>query len=175
MFTFAALTGSAATSFAQNPDQPKPAIVRPERMPDGFSLLRQLGLSQEQAQQLRKFNQEQRPKMEAAHHNLRTANDELDAAIYADTIDDAVIAEKVRNVESAQSAMIRLRYENELAIRKLLTPEQLVRFREARERLQQLRTNMPQRRGGPQPMRRGDGPGQPSVDRNNRNQPTKRN
>lgn len=148
--------GIAGQAVAQEPDDPKPSQGRPERLPDGINLLRQLGLSPEQAQSLRRLNQTQRPKMEAAQREFRAANEELDAAIYADTIDDELIAQRVARVETAQAALGRLRFENELAIRKLLTPEQLIRFREARERMRQIRDSFQNRRPDGPPMRRGD-------------------
>jgi Spy/CpxP family protein refolding chaperone len=75
-------------------------------------------------------------------------------AIYADTVSDADFQTSLTEFRAAQSEMARLRFESELAVRKILTPEQLVRFRELRRKFAEEReTKMRDRR-----MRRGGGP-----------------
>lgn len=100
------------------------------------NLLRQLNLSREQIQLIRRNNMARRPLMTAAQSRLREANRQLDQAIYADIIDEAAISARTLEAQEAQSDLIRLRSEGELAIRKVLTPDQLRVFRELRERFE---------------------------------------
>ena len=80
----------------------------------------------------------------------------------ADTVSDEEVQARLKEVQAAQAELVRLRFENELAVRKVLTPEQLVRFRELRQRFEQMRENFQDKRrdmrrdGGLPPMQ--DGP-----------------
>jgi Spy/CpxP family protein refolding chaperone len=115
------------------------------RQGDRGQLLRELGLSQEQFQQIRRMNQERKPVMEAAHRRLNEANRALDQAIYADTLNEQDIEAKVKEAQAAQADMVRLRFMNELQVRKILTPEQLVKFRDLREKFERMRENFKER------------------------------
>jgi Spy/CpxP family protein refolding chaperone len=110
------------------PPFPGPDAKRP-------NLLRILGLSPEQMQQIKRMNQARKPEMDAAAVRLRMANRALDEAIYADTVDDAVFQARLKDLQLAQAEMARLRFTMELNVRKILTPDQLSRFRELRRRL----------------------------------------
>lgn len=129
---------------AQPPDvhQPPPNQAQDVR----GNMLRQLGLSREQFQQIRRMNAERRPMMEEAQRRFHEANRALDTAIYADQVNDADVQARLKDVQLAQAEVQRLRYMNELAVRRLLTPEQLVRFRELRERFEQARDDLENRR-----------------------------
>ena len=116
------------------------------RQGDRGQLLRELGLSQEQFQQIRRMNQERKPIMEAAHRRLNEANRALDQAIYADTLNEQDIEAKMKEVQAAQADMVRLRFMNELQVRKILTPEQLVKFRDLREKFERMREDFKDRR-----------------------------
>ena len=106
-----------------------------------------LGLSPEQMKEIGRLNRERRPKMQAAQQRLRESVRALDAAIYADTVDDAEVRLRLREHQDAQSEIARLRFEGELAMRKVLSPEQLVKFREVRQRFNAARErNQRQRR-----------------------------
>ena len=120
------------------PQNPPPNDERP-------NILAQLGLSQEQVRAFRKANQEHRPLMDAAQKRLREANRDLDIAIYSDTVSEEVFQVKLRAFQEAQGEVTRLRFQNELTIRKLLTPEQLNLFREIRRRFAAARDFMQQR------------------------------
>lgn len=122
-------------TFAQDgppPQGPPPNDERP-------NVLAQLGLSPEQIRGFRKANQEHRPQMEAAQRRLREANRDLDLAIYSDTVSEDAFQSKLRVFQDAQAEVTRLRFQNELAIRNLLTPEQLTLFREIRRRFANAR------------------------------------
>lgn len=118
------------------------------------NLMRRLGLSKEQIQQIRKLNGQRGPLMQEAQRKLRDANRLLDQAIYADSVDDAVVEARLRDLNAAQAEVARIRALSELEIRKVLTPSQLIQFREIRDQFRDRREeNMNDRR----PMRRPDG------------------
>ena len=120
---------SLATAKAQRlDDRPPKDNFRPQQ------ILRELGLSKEQIQQIRQIHEEKRQQMETAQMRLRDANRSLDQAIYADAVNEADIQARLKEVQTAQSEVIKIRNMTELAVRKVLTPEQLAKFRDVREK-----------------------------------------
>lgn len=109
------------------------------------NVLRQLGLSPDQVQQIRRMNQERKPLMDAAQRRFREANQALDEAIYADQVNEVDIQGRLKEVQLAQAEVARVRYMNELSVRKILTPEQLTRFRDLRQRFEQVRERIKDR------------------------------
>ncbi len=134
--------------------------------------LRQLGLSQEQFQRIRRLNQERKPVMDAAQVRLRQANRALDEIIYADNASDVDIQARLKDFQTAQAEVARIRFMNELSVRRILTPEQLTRFRQLRVRFEQLRPGndrpMPENAARPLENRR---PVQKFLKPNIRNRP----
>lgn len=122
------LQGAGASAEAD----PTPAA---DRKPN---LLSQLGLSRDQIQQIRKLNIERKPLMQAAQFRVRDANRLLDEAIYADSTNDTDIDARIKELQSAQASLIAIRSSNELAVRRLLSPDQLLRFRDLRSRFEQM-------------------------------------
>jgi Spy/CpxP family protein refolding chaperone len=111
------------------------------------NILREIGLSPDQMRQLRRLNMERRPLMEEAQRQLREANRLLDDAIYADEVNDADVQSRLKEAQRAQAEVFRIRSTSELAIRKILTPDQLVRFRELRKVFEdEMRENVKRRR-----------------------------
>ncbi len=96
-----------------------------------------LGLTPEQVMRIRKSNRQSRLKMRNAQTRFREAKDELDNLIYSDSIDEETLQVKLREVVQAQGEITRIRARSELAVRSVLTPEQLVKFRELRKRRKQ--------------------------------------
>lgn len=146
--------------FAQNGEpveEPKGAPLNAGQR--GPELLRQLGLSREQIQQIRRLNMQRRPLLEEAQKKVAEANRALDEAIYADQVDETALAALLKQYQLAQAEVIKIRSMNELAIRKILTPEQLTKFRELRRRFAEMRERVQQRRqnngqpGNQMPMR----------------------
>jgi Spy/CpxP family protein refolding chaperone len=119
----------------QPQDVQRPASNQPEDTRG--NMLRQLGLSREQIQQIRRLNAERKPLMDEAQKRFREANRALDEAIYADNVSDADVQARLKDVHLAQSEVVRIRSMNELAVRRILTPEQLVHFRDLRQRFEQ--------------------------------------
>lgn len=129
----------ATSAFGQEPqDEQGPP---PERPMEHMNILRDLGLSQDQVRQMRLINQDVRTKRQTARKRMNEASRNLDQAVYADTVDDALITQQLKEFQNAQGEMAKVNFENELAIRKVLTPEQLVRFREIRQNFQRQRQN----------------------------------
>jgi Spy/CpxP family protein refolding chaperone len=135
----------SASAFGQDGPPPMDGQRPPNERPD---ILAQLGLSPEQVQQFRKLNLVHRPLMNEAQQRVREATKDLDMAIYADVVNDDAVREKLKAFQAAHAEVNRLRFANELAIRKILTLEQLQRFREFRRRMADARQN----------QRQGDGP-----------------
>lgn len=111
------------------------------------NMLRQLGLSKEQIQRLRHVNAERRPQMDSAQARLREATRALDEAIYADQMVESDIQGRLKEMQLAQAEVFKIRTMNELAVRKILTPDQLMRFRTMRQRFENARNNMQNRPG----------------------------
>jgi len=141
-----------------------PDMDRPERQ---RVLKRVLGLSDEQMTAIRNINMEIRPKMRLAAQKVRMARVELDKAIYADTLDEGVLRERLRDMVEAEAEVTRLRTMSEVAVRKVLTPEQLVRFRQLRQRFERqrgpARDRMPMRPRQPMKREQPGGPPPPVV------------
>ncbi|HMJ09705.1 MAG TPA: periplasmic heavy metal sensor [Pyrinomonadaceae bacterium] len=139
------LAFSVVSAAAQNQTPPPEAgktaddVKRPDV--DRPNLLLELGLSREQIRQIRRINADRKPLMEQAQRTMREAVRALDTAIYADTVNDSDVTARVIDFQTAQAEVARIRFESELAIRKILTPDQLVRFREVRRRFEEARKN----------------------------------
>jgi Spy/CpxP family protein refolding chaperone len=139
-----AMSGAALGQDGPPPDDPPPGDRQDDRRPN---LLAELGLSPEQVQQIRKMNQERRPLMMRAQRRMREANRDLDIAIYADNFSDADFQARLKEFQAAQADMARLRFESEMSVRKVLTAEQIVKFRQLRaEFAPRRRDNMQNRR-----------------------------
>jgi len=133
---------------------------RGDRRPNLFA---ELGLAPEQVQEIRRQNQERRPQMQAARRRMGDAQRNLDMAIYADTVvSEAEFQSRLKEFQAAEAELAQVRFAGELAVRKVLTPEQLVRFRELRRRFAEeargrFENGRPLRdgRGGPPPVKDG--------------------
>ena len=110
------------------------------------NLMAELGLTQNQRQQIRRINVEKRPLLREAQQRLREANRNLDQAIYANNVIESEIQARLKEVQTAQAELIKMRLTNELAVRRLLTAEQLSKFRDLRERFSREMENNQDRR-----------------------------
>lgn len=125
------LCGLNALAQDENP-QPNQDAKRPNQQ---VRMLQALGLTPEQVQQIRRINAERRPITQEAQIKLRTANRALDLAIYSEAANEDEIKEKMKDVQLAQAELIKVRTLTEYQIRRVLTNEQLEKFRTLRERL----------------------------------------
>ncbi len=133
LISLAALILGSVSIFAQEETpQTTPGADKPVRQ---VRILQELGLTREQIQQIRRINVQRRPLMQESQQNLRLANRALDLAIYSETATEDDIREKMKAVQLAQAEQIKVRTFTEYQIRRVLTPEQLEKFRQLRERM----------------------------------------
>ncbi|HXG83225.1 MAG TPA: periplasmic heavy metal sensor [Pyrinomonadaceae bacterium] len=133
------LAAFLAFSFSPVKAQDESAPEVSNRQPGGNrrpNLLAELNLSPEQIREIRRVNREDRFARRAAQQRLREANRNLDQAIYSDTVDEANIQLLVKELQAAQTEAIKFRTASELAVRKILTSQQLAKFREMRSQFQ---------------------------------------
>jgi Spy/CpxP family protein refolding chaperone len=135
--------GGFASVRAQDADAPE----APREIGAG-GLLRALNLTPEQRSQIKEIRRETEPQVRALGMRLMQARRALDEAIYADNPDEKVIEARVRELSTAQAAVVRMRTFTELKIRRVLSSEQLNAFRQLQRRprrqLRQQRMNQPQ-------------------------------
>lgn len=105
------------------------------------NLLQLLNLTADQLQQIRFVNQETRESVRAANTRLREARRALDAAIYADSPNQAEVEQFASQLGQAQTEAIKIRAAVEFRIRQILTNEQLIRFRDLRRQFEQKLKN----------------------------------
>ncbi len=129
--------GSTARAQAVQDAPPRPEGAAPPAGPrDEISLLRLLNLTPEQIEQLRAIRQQSDLEGRPLMRRLNQARRALDEAIYADDLDENLIRERASEVAAAQAALFRLRTQAELRVRRVLTAEQLQRFRDLRREAQ---------------------------------------
>jgi len=153
----ALLTVSFSTVKAQDETAPTDTPVQNFNKKPRPNLLAELELTQEQIRQIRRLNREKQPLLREAQQRLGEAKRNLDLAIYADTIDESDFQAKLKEVQTAQAEVFKIRSATEFAVRKLLDPRQLVKFREVRQRFAQAienRLNQPGNRRQNNPNRR---------------------
>ncbi len=149
----AILGGTAALAAAQPMDRERGG------RPDLATLQRDLGLSDEQATQLRGIWSESRKAAIRRHADLSIARMELEEALEAPSVDEKLVASRVRAVSDLQAAAVKARVDQRLALRKVLTPEQQQKMRSMmRGHLRDVRQMPPRRR-----MQRRMGPEQPPA------------
>lgn len=133
LLTVSAFSGVSAQENIQDENQNPRQADRP------FRIMQELGLTGEQIQQIRRINQARRPIMQEAQRRWRLANRDLDLAVYADDSTDERVKELTKAAQLAQAELLKERTLTEYLIRKVLTPEQLVKFRNLRQQLIQDR------------------------------------
>jgi len=141
--------GLAITALGQDPAAP----LAPAPPDDP---IRQLNLTPEQRQQIRRLTAETRDERQTTNQRLRAANAALDQALDADPLDENVVEPRINEVAAAQAAQTRMRAHFEMRIRRLLNSEQLAVLR--RLHLQIRDVLAPQRQNNPTNPRR------PNVD-----------
>jgi Spy/CpxP family protein refolding chaperone len=96
------------------------------------TLKQQLGLSDQQAAELQRLRSEEQKQAIRRQADLAVARMELQEALAAKPVDEKLVAAKTKAVADLQTAALQARVNAQLAVRKVLTPEQ-------QEKLQQLR------------------------------------
>lgn len=110
------------------------------------NLLTELDLSQEQIRQIRRINADKKPLLREAQQKVREANRNLDQAIYADESNETEIQARLKAVQLAQAEVIKIRSSTEFAVRRVLNPNQLVKFREIRQMFTERMESVPNAR-----------------------------
>ncbi len=112
------------------------------------NLKAELGLTEVQQADIRKA-------MEAAHRDrlrkstdLKIANLDLKSLLRAEKVDEKAVAAKLAEAQAAQAALLKLRVDTALAMKRVLTPEQ-------QKKLAEMRAEPGHRRLGQRMMRRG--------------------
>jgi Spy/CpxP family protein refolding chaperone len=131
VFAVALLLFYPPQSFAQNA---APQQQQEEAPPAdaAAALLSQLNLTPEQVSQMREIREQSVPQAQALTRRLNQARRALDESIYSDALDETLVRQRAREVAEAQAALVQLRAQTELRVRRVLTPEQLQTFRELR-------------------------------------------
>lgn len=135
-FIFIALLFAVSFSTVKAQEE-TPAPAAPNQTADKKprpNLLAELGLSPEQIEQIKRINQESKPQMRQAQQRFQAAKRNLDEAIYADANDESNVQARLKEAQAAQAEVFKIRSMTELAVRKVLTAEQLVKFRELRQK-----------------------------------------
>lgn len=131
---------------------PREGVAPPARPRDVASLLRLLNLTPEQVEQLRALREQHEAEARPLLRRLGQARRALDEAIFADVLDEELIRERAREAAEAQAALLRLNTLAEVRVRRVLTAEQLQRFRDLRREAQaRQRLRRQQRRNGQPP------------------------
>ncbi len=133
----------------QRPPMPPPDIQAGSPNEPKPNLFLELGLSREQIQAIRRLNAERKPIEQEARRRFQDANRELNMAIYGDTPNDEVIQTRLKEFQAAQAELARIKFTNELAVRRVLTADQLNKFRTLRQRFAEARENNEKRGGTP--------------------------
>lgn len=152
LFLLIGMAGAGPRALAQEPPRPDDA-VHDDPKQQRPNLFAELGLSPDQVQQIRRLNQERRPRMQQARRRMFEAQRNLDMAIYGDSMSDSDFNAQLKEFQAAEAELSKLRFESELEVRRVLTPEQLVRFREMRRRFAEARNQNQQRRQDRRPHR----------------------
>jgi len=150
--------GAVAMAAGQGPQGPPPGRGQGMgpgqgmRMGGPARIKAELGLTDEQEAQLRQLHLDQRKAQIRRRADLQVARMDLQQLLSAKTVDDKAMAAKMKEINDLTAAGLKAHVDNQLALRKVLTPEQL-------EKMKQLhhRPGAPQMRGRRGP-RRGEGP-----------------
>ncbi len=121
---------------------------------------RLLNLTQDQISQIRDIRTQSETEGRALLRRMNMARRALDAALYADNSDEALIQQRANELADAQASVTRMRAQVEWKIRRVLSPTQLSMLREIRLRAQQERRQerrnralQPNNAFGPRPLR----------------------
>jgi len=112
---------------------------------------------------MREIREQSVPQARELTRRLNQARRALDESIYSDATDEALVEQRAREFSEAQAALVRLRAQTELRVRRVLTPEQLQTFRDLRvsaRRQQRIQRRL--ERG--LPVRRRDAPADAAPD-----------
>ena len=105
------------------------------------NLVKELNLSPDQIQRLQQLQKNARGKTTERRQALQTARQELNQLLSGNASSDQ-IRQKRQQVQALQREIADANFENTLAIRELLTPEQRVKLQQIRAQRRQNRLNV---------------------------------
>ena len=115
--------------FGQQPQDPPPGGPPPGESPDP---VRDLQLTQDQIRAIRMIQRDSKDERGAIGLRLRQSNRALQDALDAPTLDEALVEQRLQELAAAQTAQLRMRIQTELRVRRVLTPNQLAKWRDLR-------------------------------------------
>jgi len=136
-----ALVSVQAQTSTQQPQTPDATETQTTQAPN---LQTQLGLTPDQIQKWRALNQELRPQEVAGNLKVREAKRALSEAMEAPTPNEDLIKQRAKEFADAQSAMTQLQVLRQARVLQILTPEQRVKLKEIKEKIQAIRQNQRQ-------------------------------
>jgi periplasmic protein CpxP/Spy len=104
------------------------------------NLVKQLNLSPDQVQRLQKLRTNAQGKTKERRQTMQAARQELNQLLQGNASSDQ-IRQKRQQVQSLQREVADTSFENTLAIREILTPEQRVKLQQLRQQRRQNRQN----------------------------------
>ena len=152
-----AVTTAISAGAGQPPTGRGPGPGQGRGGPGGpLPILRQLNLTDAQREQIKALTDEHRAQSDAQSpaRKLVELQRALEAAVFADTPDNAQIDQLRAGIADAEAATLAARVELQLKIAQILTPEQRKQARE----LSQQRPGRAGRMGGPRGMKPGQNP-----------------
>ena len=105
----------------------------------GWPVLRAVGLSDEQKAQIRQIYAAHRPQLQALGQQIHAARQQLGDKLYSSTPPSTA---DLASINQLRDQMAQERLAIALAIRNVLTPEQLAKAAQIRQQMQQLRQQM---------------------------------
>ena len=143
----------------QGPGQPRPGARpgvndRPMVNRAGRDRLAELGLSDAQKADMRKAMEGARRDKLRKSTDLKIARMDLKSLLQAEKVDEKAVAAKLLEAQAAQGALMKIRVDGALALKRILTPEQ-------QKKMGQMRGERGPGRGGQRmKMRNGGGAGE---------------
>ncbi len=120
------------------PGEMRPGQMGPGQMGHGpqmmhpQSMKEELGLTDSQQTDIRKTMEGARRDRLRKSTDLKIAKMDLHSLMRADKVDEKAVAAKLAEVQAASGALIKLRVDSALAMKRILTPEQQKKFAEMR-------------------------------------------
>jgi Spy/CpxP family protein refolding chaperone len=101
-------------------------------------LIQELNLSQQQQQQIETIRQQRRGEIESLKQRMQQLRQEMDQLLSTNAPESSIRA-KFTEIQAVKQKMAEVRFEQMLATREVLTPEQRVKFRELASQRQNRR------------------------------------